>query len=235
MVATVVHVRWRAVVERLVVALAVVVGDEYYRCAERIRSGTCDNSLSVRESIARHAFLEALGDRLASRAAIAYVPKLAAERMGEVGSARSRDQAEHTARLKRTRERIQRLVGFIASGHSSEAVAVALSNLEAQERTERAALAAVQSSAGRPVLLPTPDEILERVYDLERLLTTDTARGNQALRGLIRDGSVTLHRVQGQSVFEAETEFLPLRLPLKEIPPRPEASTVYSVGCGDRI
>jgi hypothetical protein len=88
-------------------------------------------------------------------------------------------------------------------------VADALRDLEVQARSEKAAIAAIKAAVGKPIVLPTPDELVERALALESLLAGEPLRAREALRRLFVDGRVVLHP-QPEGHYIAEGRFLPL-------------------------
>jgi DNA invertase Pin-like site-specific DNA recombinase/Arc/MetJ-type ribon-helix-helix transcriptional regulator len=164
----------------------------YYVCIDHKKRGTCSNALSVREDVARARILEAIRERFSNPAAIAYLRKRIAEQLGDLGRTANAELREHSDRLARTEDRIGGLVQFIADGDRSAYVRDALKDLEAQARVEKAAIAAIQARARMPVRLPTPDEVVQKVLDLEQVLAGDKARGREELRKLFDGGRVVL-------------------------------------------
>lgn len=183
----------------------------YYRCGDYHKRRTCTNTLSVREEVARRRVLDALRERLGGAEGLAYVRRRIAEGLGEIQRGATADLAERRGRLARTEERIKGLVTFIADGDRSEYVVTTLRDLEAQARTEKAAIAELESRADSPIKLPTPDEVLQRVFDFEARLKDDVLAGREALRELLRDGQIRL-RPDPSGVFIARSAILPLRL-----------------------
>ena len=66
--------------------------------------------------------------------------------------------------------------------------------------------------------LPSPDELLDLVFDISRRLTADTTRGREDLRHIFRDGRITLVPQPG-GFYIAGSGVLPLVL-LTTPPPR---------------
>lgn len=61
------------------------------------------------------------------------------------------------------------------------------------------------------IKLPTPDEMMKLVFDLERRLTTDVAKGREELKRVFRDGKIVLTPEPGR-YYTARSEVLPLVL-----------------------
>lgn len=209
----------------------------YYGCSDHHKRGTCPIRLSVREDVAQRRILGAVRQRLASDEGITYVRKRVAERLGEIRRNLDAQLAERRERLARTEHRIQGLVTFIADGDRSEAVVKALHDLEAQARDEKAAMAELERRASQPVRLPSPDEVLDRVFNLEARVTQDVLRGREALRRMFKGGEIRLH-TQGTH-YVARMGILPLVLltPESAMPGSgvTPSRASYGEGCGGRI
>ena len=157
---------------------------QYMRCSEHSKRRTCENALSIREDIARTGILAGLRERLLSHAAIAYARKRFAELQGEAARTKTSEVAERLERLARVEARINNLVKFIAEGDHSTSVRSMLRDFEVQANTERQAIATLKSIGSSPLRLPSPDEIRERIFDLERVLAEEVPRGREILRKL---------------------------------------------------
>jgi hypothetical protein len=103
-------------------------------------------------------------------------------------------------------------------GHGSASVADKLRGLEREANAERSALEVLEKEAGTVIRLPAPDELLSIVFDLEKRLLADPARGREELRLIFRDGRITLVS-QPAGFYIARSEILPLVL---LTPPAPQ-------------
>jgi hypothetical protein len=164
---------------------------QYYRCSDRVKRGTCTNSLSVPEDVTRASLLEELRHRLASPMGIAYARKRFAERLGELERTRKVDTAGYR-HLDMLEGQIAKLVDFIAEGGASSAVAQRLKGLEAEADGERRKLAEMKQLAAAPIELPTPEKMLRTVFDLEQRLRTDVVKARTELARLFRGGRILL-------------------------------------------
>jgi DNA invertase Pin-like site-specific DNA recombinase len=164
----------------------------YYKCGDYKKRRTCANSLGVREDLVRKRIFEALRERLSTLNALEYLRKRIAEFLGERVRDTTRELGERRARLERTEQRIRGLVQFIADGDRSEHVLSALRDLEAQARSEKAAIASLRAESSSPVALPTPAEVAERALGLDRLFEKHPLEVREALRRYFVDGRVTL-------------------------------------------
>ena len=130
------------------------------------------------------------------------------------------------------------MVDFITDGNGSKAVAERLKALESDADAQRKKLTAIETLSATPIKLPTPDEMLGIVFDLERRLTADVTRGREELRRLFRDGRIDLIP-QRDGFYIARSEILPLVL-LTKTPTGPESdgrevSRYSAIGCAGRI
>ena len=181
----------------------------YLKCTDHSKRGTCANMLALREDVARARILEALRERFSSPAAITYLRKRIAEQLGELSRSATAELREHADRLDRTEARIGGLVKFIAEGDHSEYIRQTLKDLEAQAGDEKAAIRAIEARARAPVRLPTPDEVVQKVLDLEKLLEADKTRGREELRKLFEGGRITV-TPQPEGFYVATSKLLPL-------------------------
>lgn len=216
-------------------------GRRYYRCDDNAKRGTCDNALSVREAVARECILTGLRDTLLSSDAVAYVRKRIAEKLGEIARSGSAQERQLRDRLGGVEARMERLAEALASGVGGvEIVAAKLRDEDAKAKALRAELAAAEAVSRAPVRLPTPDDVLRVVADLDRVLQADVAGGREALRRLLRAGTIRL--VPGADrIYTAEAEVLPFGLLLAS-PRSANAASVSrdgarytTVDCGGRI
>jgi hypothetical protein len=83
--------------------------------------------------------------------------------------------------------------------------------LEREADAERRAHAVAESAAAKPIKLPTPKDMVRVVFDLERRLLADVAKGREELRRLFRGGRIDLIPQPG-GFYVARSEILPLVL-----------------------
>ena len=207
-----------------------------YRCGDAHKRGTCKNRLSVKEAVVRRCLLEAIRERLATPWGIDFARKCLAERLGDLQRSGGSELKDRLERHARTDARIANLVGFIADGDGSEAVRLALRDLEAQRRDEAGAIEHLRQQMRSPVRLPTRDEVRQRVFDLEALMTKHPIKAREVLRQFLRDGRIVLHP-QPNGLFIARTDLLPLVVlaPQTRTPPVGSGAAVYNFGCAGLI
>lgn len=207
----------------------------YYRCSDRAKRGTCANTLTVREEIARTCILDALRKLLVTPTTVEHARRRFAEKVREWSKAADAEVTERRARLARTEERIGNLVAVIADGERSERVRLALRDLEAQAAIDKEAIETAASAARGPFVLPSPDEITDRVFALDQLLVADVHVGRAALKRLLRDGYFDLHP-GADGVYVAKAEVLPLAvLLIDNAAPGEPGTALAKRSCGGRI
>lgn len=215
------------------------VGVRYYRCGDNFKRRTCPNALSVREDVARERILAAVRERLISSEGVLHARKLIAEQLRALDAAATAKLRDHEGRLARTEERIKGLVTFLADGDRSPYVVSTLRDLEAQAATEKRAIEELRAQVARPIPLPSPDEVLGRIFALEARLMEDVLRGREALRVLFHEGKIRL-MPQAEGFYLAQAELLPLALLLgpEMAKPAPGSSGdgfSPAFSCGGRI
>jgi uncharacterized protein YodC (DUF2158 family) len=185
----------------------------YYRCEAHNKRGTCENDLSVRESVVRESLLDEIRHRLASDEGIKYARKRIAEVLGTLARDSGSKRREHRARLEKLEGQITRVVDCIAegTGGTSSSLRDRLRVLEREADAERRAHAVAESAAAKPIKLPTPKDMVRVVFDLERRLLADVAQGREELRRLFRGGRIDLIPQPG-GFYVARSEILPLVL-----------------------
>ena len=182
----------------------------FYRCSTHHNKGLCENDLRVRESVLREVTLDAIRTKLQSSEQIAHVRKAIAERLRDYSRTLDAELRDRRDRLKRTEERIKGLVTFIADGDRSEYIVATLRDLEAQAKSERAAIDRIQREAQEPLRLPSPEEISAAVFRFDALLAGDPEVARSRLRRWLKDGTLRVARVGNG--FEVRGGCYPLAL-----------------------
>jgi hypothetical protein len=95
-------------------------------------------------------------------------------------------------------------------------VGVRLSTLRREIAADRKLLASVEKKALAPRSLPTPNEVVTIVAELEGRLRADPTRGREELRQYFADGRIELVPQPGR-FYVARSKFLPL-VPLTQTP-----------------
>jgi Arc/MetJ-type ribon-helix-helix transcriptional regulator len=96
-----------------------------------------------------------------------------------------------------TSHRIAGIINFISAGDHSDYMRKALQDLEAQAKTEKAAIAALRQDAARPIELPTPAEVAASSMALAEVMEADPLRARESLRRLFEGGQLLLHPQPG--------------------------------------
>lgn len=182
----------------------------YYACSNS-RRGRCKNQKRVLARVVKARLLEAIKDRLISRDGIAYVRKRIAEHLGEVARNREAEIRELRQRLARIDKRIANLVDVLASGERSDAISKALQDMEAHRGMELKHIDALNEVAMQPIRLPTPDEVMGRVLDIEALMDHDPIAAREELRRYFDGGKIRLE-VNADGQYVARWALLPLVL-----------------------
>lgn len=209
----------------------------YYRCGVSKKRGTCPNRLSLREDVARSCLLGAIKEHFCSPEAVVYLRERIAEHLGTMNRDLDVKVREYRERLGRTEARIGGLIDFISKGDQSEYLRATLMDLEAQAKSDKDALRALEQQATTPIVLPSPAELAEQVHLLEELLQDDPVHAREQLRKLFDQGRVVL-QPHPDGYYIAESRIFPLMALLAvqtSNAPTSGAFTWYSDGCAGRI
>jgi len=181
----------------------------YYRCNTHYAKGMCKSTVSVREPDLRAACLDSIKSKLQSKEGIEYVRKQMAERLRNWSRTVDGDLAERRERLQRNEDRIKGLVRFIENGDHSDYVVANLRDLEAQAKSDQAAIERLQRAAREPQRLPSLSEITRSVFDLDRLLTGKVDPARVRLRRWLKDGAIRVSpRQAGGCQFQGSIDAL---------------------------
>ena len=194
-------------------------------------------ALSVREAVVRESLMDEIRHRLASDEGIRHARKRIAKVLGELVRDSGSKRREHRARVEKLETQIARIVDSIADGTGgpSSSLRERLRGLEHEADAERRALSIVESFAARPIKLPTPKEMVGIVFDLERRLLADPAKGREELRRFFRDGRIDLIPQPG-GFFVARSRILPLVLLTRTFPAESAGFVRYTASsCAGRI
>lgn len=143
---------------------------------------------------------------------MARARKRIAERLGEVNRERVEELQQRQQRMARTEEKIRGLLNFIADkDEQSDYAWQTVRDMEAQAKTEKAAIAALERQAEAPVRLPSPEEMKKLVFDLEHRIHKDPVAGRELLRRMFKNGRIDLVALP-ERVYLARSELLPLML-----------------------
>lgn len=182
----------------------------YYRCSLNRTKGMCDHKTSFREDIARPEILRSLRERLLSPDGLTYVRRRIAEELRDYSKRLDDEIKDRRERLKRTEDKIRGLIEFIATGDRSEYIASTMRDLEAFARTEKAEIAALLQAASEPLRLPSIDELVTEVRNLDRWLGESPEAAREKLRAILKDGVIRLD--SKDDMGEASASILPAPL-----------------------
>lgn len=169
--------------------LTVQAGGRYYRCSG-VRRGTCDLSVSIRESVIRESVIGAVRARFGSPSMRRLITELTAELLAS-DDQRERSRRDLAARVEKAEARSRRLVLALADGRAPDGVVAMISDLESEARSGRAALTALANAPRREVDMPSVDDVLDTLA-AELDGPPDAVRG--ALRRMLDGGAVLVSR-----------------------------------------
>jgi hypothetical protein len=103
-------------------------------------------------------------------------------RQGAAKSTNSRRRRPAPSRIRIPPCRRAASRGLLASGERSEAISHALGDMEAHKATEQQGIDALAEVALQPIRLPSPDEVMVWVLDLEGRIDQDPLAAREELR-----------------------------------------------------
>lgn len=114
-------------------------------------------------------------------------------------------------RVDRIDKRIANLVDVLASGERSDAISKALQDMESHRAMEQKQIEALNDVATQPIRLPTPDEVMARVLDIEARMDQDPIAAREEVRRYFDGGRIQLE-VNAHDQYVARWALLPLVL-----------------------
>lgn len=163
----------------------------------------------LREDAVRKSVLDAIHAALFTPEAVAFLRKCIVDGIRNAGANVAGEETALSDRLRRTKERIRGLITFIADGDHSQNIRDTLRDLEAQARIDDDALQSLRALQKPPVQLPSPEVLLQRAHNLERVILADPTRGREALRNVLEHGKITM-QPNNDGTYRAEFGFLAL-------------------------
>ena len=112
-----------------------------------------------------------------------------AERVGALSRDASRELAERSARLERTKERIRGIIVMQADGDRSPMVAQMRHDVEPQAADERSALAELRAQTTAPIRLPAVDLLTERGFEPRALAESEDVH---SARAALQSGTISM-------------------------------------------
>lgn len=166
---------------------------------------------SAKEELVRKTILSLFREELVRPAALEYVRQRVAERLGELGRHGHREILQRRKELDAIETKLGNVLEAIADGYKSDYTRAQHDQLVAQAKAKQALIETLERHAASPVKLPSPDEMVQRVYDLEAMVAVNPKAAQQALRRLFKDGRVILDPLPDKG-YLVRTEILPLVL-----------------------
>lgn len=185
----------------------------YYRCQTNKTKGTCNNSVSVREDLARLKILGGIQDYMLSGEGAAKIR----ERLNnELANYRQRIETEISDRrfkIKALEIKLRALAHAIGDGDQDpKSIKVTMLELEVAKAHEEGELDAfIKASYAPKWQLPAVKEIEALMTNLDRQLTANVDLGRAMLRRWLNDGLIKLEETSEGEVV-ASIELLPGRI-----------------------
>lgn len=218
----------------------------HYRCNQAHSGAACSNKAPLREDTLRAVAIAELKRLFTQTGLRERMAEMIEDRLKTFRVETSNEEARVTAELARVGKEVDRLVAFITTtdlGSSPGALNTIRDQLEratSQKREAEARLAELKSKAALPApTLPTVDEIVALVLDIETRIDEDPIGVREDLRQMLHEGKITMIP-QPDGSYIGHSHVLPLRVPRplnRKAPVLAGASgtSVENGGCGGRI
>lgn len=218
----------------------------YYRCSANGSGGACGNDQKVREDVLVDAAVRELKRLLFDTELHEQLRNKIEKRIAAYRSRSSAEQRAAEKELRQLEAETSRLVGFIRRTDETtnpgafEAVRVDLENVTSRQVELKAKLTALATRSSEP-RLPTVDEIMTYVMDVEARIKDDPTTAREALRQVLVNGKIVV-TPEGDGACRAESMLIVGRLTWKTRKPRSggpsgaSGSHVVEIGsCAGRI
>ena len=207
----------------------------FYRCSAAVKRKTCGNNLSVKEPVARASLLAELRYKLASDEGVRHARRRIVERLAEVEREKNATLRVQERRVHDLQTQVDKLVDTVVAGVRSDAIKKRLAETEQLLADAVTEFERTRSMPSSPVKLPSPEDILKLVYQLDERLTRDVTCGRELLRRVFKDGRIDLIP-QPDGFYIARSEVLPLVL-LTKTPSEESSEGVRfpAISCAGRI
>ncbi len=206
----------------------------YYKCATYKNRGLCDNGRSVKEELIRSAVLGMLRDKLITPASLDYVRKRVAARLGDLHNRGDRELEQRRRELANLESKIGRIIQAIMDGTDSPYMRTEHDRLVAEAKAKKALIDTLEKHAANPIRLPSPDEFVQQVFELEKLMASAPMTARERLRRVFKDGQIVLDPLPDKG-YLVRTEILPLVLVGHPSPQDFPGEMVPHGGSGGRI
>jgi hypothetical protein len=215
----------------------------YYRCSRASSAGACTNNRSVRGDVLERSAFEELRRVVVDTALHDQLRARIEERL-KTFSVRSDDERKRLeGELAKLDQEVERLVNFVRTTDPDtnpgvcEAIRTSLEEATRKQNQIRARLRVVGDALD--VRLPTVDEILALVLDVEARIKEDPVGAREILRQLLLDGRIEMHP-QPEGSYVGRSVVFPMNLKWKTRKPRSAAPTgasyvVEDGSCAGRI
>ena len=195
-----------------------------YRCSASATGGACVNKARLREDVLLDAAVAELKRVLFQTDLRQKLTEKIRERLATF-RVKSDDERKRLEReLARVDGEVRRLVTFVrtldpaTNPGAFETIRTSLDETTAEQKSLRGKLAALASSSDEP-RLPTEEEILGYVLDVEARLLSDPTGAREQLRRILIDGKLTMTPLDG-GTWQARSMLLVAKLAPKAPKPR---------------
>ncbi len=214
----------------------------YYRCSAASSGGACMNRRPVRGDVLVAAAFQELRRVLLDTSLHAQLRARIEARLATFQIQSDGVRKRLVEELARLDGEVERQLHFIRAGTSLgpaglETVSASLEKAAQERRSVKARLDAL--GAEPPERLPTVDEILALVLDVEARVDEDPVAAREILRELLLDGHIVMHP-QDDGTYVGNSVIFPMRLRWKTRKPRPVSparafEVVEGGSCAGRI
>ena len=214
----------------------------YYRCSGAMSGGVCKNKRPVRGDVLVAAAFQELRRVLLDTTLHEQLRARIEARLATFQLQSDGVRKRLVDELARLDGEVERQLHFIRTGAGLgpaglEAVSASLEKAAQDQRSVKARLDAL--GAEPPERLPTVDEILALVLDVEARVDEDPVAAREILRELLLDGHIVMHP-QDDGTYLGNSVVFPMRLRWKTRKPRPvSAARAFEVveggSCAGRI
>ncbi len=192
----------------------------YYRCSGAHSGGTCDNDRPVREDVLLAAALAELKRVVTDTDLLDEVRSRIAQRLKSFKLTADDEHQRLAKQIGRLDAEVQNLVSFIrttdsaSSPGSFDAVRDSLERATNERRQLHDRLQRLERRRKVPPKLPTVEDIMALILDIEARLKEDPTTAREAIRRMLDGGRIAMHP-QPDGTYKAESVIFPLKLAWK--------------------
>lgn len=197
----------------------------YYRCSGAVAGGVCGNRRPIREDVLIDVAVAELRRVLLSPELNDLLREKVEARLARLKTEARKDERHLVGEVARVDKQVERLLDFIkvsdlsASPGAYEALRADLEQATRKQRELRAKLDAAHHDANLEARIPTIEEIVAGVLDVESRLKDDPTGAREALRRLVFEGAIHMDPQEDGS-YRARSFLLPENLAHKSRKPR---------------